>query len=170
MPIDPSSTTSSQDAFVRFEQDEKPEEMADKINAALQLISDDAQRSTSRQDRLRDAPYLLPASGYEVMCPEQGTATVVAISKVATTGSDGSNYHTIRLLRNGVAANTITAETRYKELPLYLGGVSVGQVTVNPKDWLSLSLSTTGSPTSLAITDLLIQVTVTPNVSLVVAR
>lgn len=169
MPIDSNSTTSSQDAVIRWEKDDTVETLAGKINDALALITDDAQRIISRQDRLRTSSIEVPASGYRTTIPMAGTASVIALSDTATT-SDNANYHTLTLYRNGAAANTITIQTRYKELPAYLNGVPLGTVAVSVGDVLAINLSTTGAPTALTTANLLIRVTVTPDVSPVVNR
>jgi len=169
MPIDANSTTSSQDAVIRWEKGDTVETLSEKINDALALITDDAQRIISRQDRLRTSSVLVPASSYRTTIPTAGTASVVALSDTATT-SDNANYHTLSLYRNGVAANTLSIQTRYKEVPAYLAGVTLGTVAVSVGDVLSINLATTGAPTALTTANLLIRVTVTPDVSPVVNR
>lgn len=170
MPTEANSTTCSQDAVIRYEDGDTVETLAEKINEALTLVADDAQRITSRQDRLRNADVQVPTSGYRVVIPIAGTATAWALSDTPTTGSDNANYHSLSLYRNGAAANTITAQTRYKELPAYLGGLALGTVAVNQGDVLAINLSTTGAPTALTTANLLIRVIVTPDVSPVVNR
>ena len=162
MPIDQNSTTSSQDAAIRFEEGDSKDTMADKINKALQLVADDTQRVTSRQDRLREQSVLVPASSYRVICPIDGVATVSAISDTPTTGSNAGNYNALSLYRNGIAANTVSNQTRYKELSRYGTGVSLGQVVVNQGDVLAINLATVGVPTIINLSNLLIRVTITP--------
>lgn len=171
MPIEANSTTSSQDAVIRYEDGDTVESLAEKVNEALTLVADDAQRITSRQDRLRTASTEIPAGTYRTTIPIAGTATAWALSDTATAGSDNANYYTLSLYRNGSAANTVTNQTRYKELPAYLGGVALGTVAVSQGDVLAINLATTGAPaTAITTANLLIKVIVTPDVSPVVNR
>ncbi len=89
--------------------------------------------------------------GPRLMMPRAGMARVYLVSPVTTAGSDGSNYQTIQILRNGQAASGILQDTRNVEVvayvPYFLGTFAVAQGEV-----LALSITSVGtiSPTMMA--------------------
>lgn len=138
---------SSQDARVEFEAEATPEDMAGVINNALILIRDDIQRLAAL---VQNQGTVYFSSGNH-KCPAigNGVVQVWAVSDTATTGSTGANYHTLRLYRNGAAANGQTYDTRRTEVPSYKGGAYLGETSVAEGDILALNLATTGAPTAL---------------------
>jgi len=135
---------SSQGARVEVAEDASVTDLADKINDALRLVRDDIQRLAGLVTK---SVTVETASGnFRLPMTKTGIARTWAISDTATAGSTGAAYHTMTLLRNGVAPITLTYDTRRVEVPKYLGGVYLGETAVNAGDVLAVNLVVTGAP------------------------
>ena len=141
----------SQNARVDIKEGDKPEVITSKVNDALALIRDDIQRLAGLTQK--NSTIIMSGSGSKLPVTTAGVARVFAISDTATASSDGSNYHVLTLLRNGVTPVTMTYDTRNTEIPAYLGGCYIGEVAVGVKDVLSVSVAVTGSPSPSLSTD-----------------
>ncbi len=89
---------------------------------------------------------IIPHNGGDrVVIQTAGVAKVHCTSSVTTTGSDGSNYFTIKVLRNGQDETGLSRDSRQGEIQghseFYLGVVAVGR-----GDILSLQVAMTGGP------------------------
>lgn len=145
-------TSLSRGVTVELPEDPTPEALVKAVNRAIETITNDITRLAAHVQQPKSVPVTSGSS--RLVVPYSGQATVYAICDTATSGSDGSNYYTLTLYRNGIAANTITAATSNKEYPQYQSGVALGAVSVGRGDVLSLNLATTGSPsTSIALSN-----------------
>lgn len=135
---------SSQGARIDVPDDASVTDLADKINDALRLIRDDIQRLAGLVTK--SVTITLGSGDYRLPITKTGIARTWAISDTATAGSTGAAYHTLTLLRNGVAPITLTYDTRRIEVPKYLGGAYLGETAVNAGDVLAVNLVVTGAP------------------------
>lgn len=134
---------SSNDARIDWKEDVTPDQMGRDVNDALLLIRNDIQRIAGYA-LTKNVTY--DSGSYRVAVNGVGVANVWAVFDTATASSDGSNYHVVTLLRNGIAANSLTYDTRNAEIFSYQGGVYLGEVNVTIGDILSVDISVTGSP------------------------
>jgi hypothetical protein len=156
MPIESSSTIAQQLAIEVTDAD-TTQTLGEKINLALAALANDLQRSSGRQDQIRNEPVSLMSSSHELVVPNDGNAECQAVSIRSTTGSTALNYHTLRLYRNGVPANATSIRTTYREVPSNKGGVQLGTCRVAAGDVLSIFITTTGAPSTLTALDLLLR-------------
>jgi hypothetical protein len=135
---------SSQNAKVEWDKNVSPNEMAEKINAALLLIKSDIQRLAGSNASKND----YGDSGSHRCCVNSaGVADVWAISDTATSGSSAGNKYVLSVQRNGSSGSPVTYDSSVNELFAYRGGLYLGQVTVGPGDVLSILVTKTGTPT-----------------------
>lgn len=132
----------SQFAEVEFAADGKPEDMADEVNRVFGLVTDDLQRLAGRQPGL--AP--IGSGTYRACIPVSGQARLYAVSDTATSGSTGAAYHVLAATRNGTVPLTLTYDTRRTEIPAYLGGCYLGELTVSVGDIVTVRVTVTGAP------------------------
>jgi len=137
-------STSSQDARIETSADDTVEDLGGKVYDALVLVRDDIQRLAGQVTKSVTAN--LGSGNHRLTATLPGIARVFAISDTATAGSTGANYHTLSLLRNGLAPITLTYDTRRVEVPKYLGGCYLGEIPVTSGDILALNLVVTGAP------------------------
>lgn len=117
---------------------------------SLDLLRDDVQRLSCGTQV--NKPVAL--SGYQrVACPFSGQLRLTAISDAASTGSTGVNYMKIYGVKNGVGTsatgmggNGIVYDTSKKEVPLFLGGIYLGEISVARGDVIQVAVATTGAP------------------------
>ena len=135
---------SSQGVTVVFAADEKPEGMADQINDALGALKEDIQRLAGQTSKGVTTPA---SSGtYRLVAQASGIMRAYAVSDTATAGSTGAAYHIFNLQRNGVSVGIMNFDTRRAEMPAYLGGAYLGEVTVSASDVISIAIAVTGAP------------------------
>jgi hypothetical protein len=140
---------SSQNAKVEWDKNVSPNEMAEKINAALLLIKSDIQRLAGSNASKND----YGDSGSHRCCVNSaGVADVWAISDTATSGSSAGNKYVLSVQRNGSSGSPVTYDSSVNELFAYRGGMYLGQVTVGPGDVLSILVTKTGTPTPSTLT------------------
>lgn len=142
---------SSQDARLELSQDDTPDAIGQKVNDILVLIRDDIQRLAGLVTK--SVTITISSGNHRLPMTMAGIAQTWAISDTATTGSTGAAYHTLSLLRNGVAPLTQTYDTRRTEIPAYLGGCYLGETAVDVNDVLAVSVAVTGAPAPTLSTD-----------------
>lgn len=142
MPAPEPIAVSSQFATVKLTDEGDPSTWSDEINRVVGLICDDVQRLAQRPME----SVTMTSGSYRAVAETAGIARVWAISDTATAGSTGVDYHTLAITRNGVAPVTTTYDTRRTEIPRYLGGVYLGEITVSQGDVLAVSVTVGGAP------------------------
>ena len=93
--------------------------------------------------------------GYQRVCaPYTGQLRLMAYSDAASTGSTGVNFMKIYGIKNGVGTSTtgmggngIVYDTSKKEVPLFQGGIYLGEIGVAQGDVIQVAVATTGAPT-----------------------
>jgi hypothetical protein len=118
--------------------------MQDAINDALDQLKTDIQQLAGLTSK--GETTAVSSGNFRLVVPRSGIIRVSVISDTATAGSTGAIYHTLSLRRNGVAANTQTADTRRAEVPAYLGGAYLGEAAVAAGDVISAFIVVTGAP------------------------
>ena len=92
---------------------------------------------------------------YQRVCaPYTGQLRLMAYSDAASTGSSGVNFMKIYGIKNGVGTSTtgmggngIVYDTSKKEVPLFQGGIYLGEIGVAQGDVIQIGVTTTGAPT-----------------------
>lgn len=125
-----------------------PEE--EDTQAAIASIGDDIQRLSNGTQVNKSLIF----SGYQrVAVPYTGQLRLMAISDAASTGSTGVNYLKIYGVKNGVGTSTtgmggngIIYDTSKKEMPLFQGGVYLGEISVAQGDVIQVAVTSVGAP------------------------
>ncbi len=126
-----------------------------RITLRSQALTNQSDLNTVREAIISDLQTLaeainlrqvLPHNGSDrLVIPTAGVAKIYCTSAATTVGSDGSNYFTIKVLRNGQDETGLTRDSRHDEIQgyseFYLGISNVGK-----GDILSLQVVMTGGP------------------------
>ncbi len=108
---------------------------------AIKLILADLQAVAIEVGRRR----LIHLTGSDrLVMPLGGTVQVFMVPSLDTT-SDGSNYHTVSVIRNGQAEDETAVDTSLNELTAY-DELHIGTIQVGRGDVVSLQVVTTGLP------------------------
>jgi flagellin-like hook-associated protein FlgL len=124
---------------------------ADDTKDHLDSLRDDVQRLSNGTQVNKQIIF----GGYQRVCaPYTGQLRLVAYSDAASIGSSGVNFMKIYGVKNGVGTSTtgmggngIIYDTSKKEVPLFQGGIYLGEIGVAQGDVIQVGVATTGAPT-----------------------
>lgn len=100
-------------------------------------------------------------------CPVAGSATVYCVSDTATVGDNGTNYHTVSILKSGGSPGTSTSTKLGTQIGQYQE-LTLGTFPVSRGNLLKLSVAVTGAPTpTLSVANFALRCDINPSATAV---